>query len=152
MKIYIGADHAGFELKGALVDHLKSKNIEVEDVGAHTYDKDDDYPDFIIACAQKVASDSGSLGIVIGGSGQGEAMAANKVKGVRAALYYGKDLDIIKLSKEHNNANVISFGARFLSEDEAKEALDLWLETNFSGDDRHSRRLDKISKFEGDSK
>lgn len=152
MKIYIASDHSGFELKKALTGHIRSKGFEVEDVGAHVYDKDDDYPDFIGACVQKVANDPGSLGIVIGGSGQGEAMAANKVKGIRAALYYGKDLDIIKLSKEHNNANVLSFGARFLTEDEAKEAVDLWLETKFSGDERHSRRIGKISKLEGSLK
>lgn len=152
MRIYIASDHAGFELKKELIEHLKSKGHEVEDMGAHEYDEADDYPDFIYPCAQKVTDDTGSLGIVIGGSGQGEAMVANKVKGIRAVVYYGgsstaSGLDIIRLSKEHNNANVLSLGARFLSVDEAKETVDLWLSTKFAGE-RHQRRIDKISKFE----
>ena len=153
MKIYIASDHAGFELKKALIEHLKSKGFEVEDCGAHELDDADDYPDFIFPCAQKVGSDPDSLGIVIGGSGQGEAMVANKVKGVRSALYYGgpstsSGSDIIRLSKEHNDANVLSLGARFLTVDDAKEAVDLWLSTKFSGEERHVRRLGKIKKIE----
>lgn len=148
MKIYIASDHAGFELEKALIDHLKSKGLEVEDIGAHVFDKDDDYPDFIYPCAKKVGENPGSLGIVIGGSGQGEAICANKAKGVRAAVYYGGPLDIITLSKEHNSANVLSLGARFLSVDEAKEAFDLWLATKFSGSERHLRRIEKIKKIE----
>lgn len=145
MKIYIASDHAGFELKKALMDHLRSKSIEVEDCGAFGFDPDDDYPDFIYPCSQKVASDFGSLGIVIGASGQGEAIVANKVKGARAALYYGGNLDIIRKSKTHNDANVLSLGANFLSEEEAKEAVDLWLNTYFSGEERHERRIRKIT-------
>lgn len=155
MKVYIAADHAGYELKNKLIEHLKSKEYEVEDCGAHEYDETDDYPDFIYPCAKKVADeadDTGSLGIVIGGSGNGEAIVANKVKGIRAAVYYGgpstgSGSDIIRLSKEHNNANVLSLGARFLTTDEAKEAIDLWLETKFEGG-RHQRRIDKILKLE----
>lgn len=147
MKIYIAADHAGFELKKALIEHFKAKNFEVEDCGAYEFDEADDYPDFIYPCAQKVSSDTGSVGIVIGGSGQGEAIAANKVKGVRAAVFYGPPFDIARLAKEHNDANVLSLGARFLTVDEAKEAVDLWLKTKFAGG-RHQRRIDKISQFE----
>lgn len=146
--IYIASDHAGFELKKALIEHLKSKGLEVEDIGAHVFDKDDDYPDFIYPCAKKVGENPGSLGIVMGGSGQGEAMAANKALGVRAALYYGAKPEIITLSKEHNNANVLSLGARFLTVDEAVEAVDLWLITKFSGEPRHARRIEKIQKLE----
>lgn len=148
MKIYIASDHAGFELKKALVEHLKSKDIDVEDMGPFKFDSDDDYPDFIYPCALKAVGDPGSLGIIIGASGQGEAIVANKVKGVRAALYYGGNLDIIRKSKTHNSANVLSLGANFISEEEAKEAVDLWLSTNFSGEERHKRRIGKINRLE----
>lgn len=147
MKIYIAADHAGFDLKSALVDHLKSHGHQVEDCGPHTLDPDDDYPDFIIPCAQKVADDTESLGIVIGGSGNGEAIAANKVKGIRAAVYNSGPQQIAKAAKEHNNANILSLGARFITQDEVQKAVDLWLNTQFAGG-RHQRRIDKISKFE----
>ena len=151
--IYIASDHAGFYLKKELIKYLGIKGIEVEDMGAYEMDEADDYPDFIIPCAQKVAKDtnpdtgSGSLGIVIGGSGQGEAIAANKVKGVRAAVYYGGNNQIPKLAREHNNANVLSLGARFMSSDDAKKAVTVWLDAKFEGD-RHKRRLDKISQIE----
>ncbi|MBI2598993.1 RpiB/LacA/LacB family sugar-phosphate isomerase [Candidatus Curtissbacteria bacterium] len=148
MKVFIASDHAGFELKKALVAYLKSKGLEVRDCGNEVFDKDDDYPDFIYPCAKNVGENLGSLGIVIGGSGQGEAICANKARGVRAALYYGAKLDIIKLSKEHNDANILSLGARFLTEDEAKEAVDLWLSTKFSGEERHARRIAKIRDLE----
>ncbi|MBI2012297.1 RpiB/LacA/LacB family sugar-phosphate isomerase [Candidatus Curtissbacteria bacterium] len=148
MKIYIGSDHAGFELKRALVEHLKSKGHQVEDMGAYVLDNNDDYPDFIYPCAQKVAGDPDSLGIIIGGSGQGEAIVANKVKGIRAAVYYGGNPAVAILSKEHNNANILSLGARYLSENEAKAAVDLWLEIKFSGEERHIRRVEKIKKIE----
>lgn len=157
MKIYLASDHAGYELKNKLVEHLKSKGLAVEDMGAHQFDADDDYPDFIIPCALRVAESHAQgkldvVGIVIGGSGNGEAIVANKVKGVRAAVYYGgpstgSGLDIIRLSKEHNNANILSLGARFLTVDEAKEGVTMWLETKFEGG-RHQRRIDKILKLE----
>ncbi len=147
MKIYIGADHAGFYLKKDLIKYLGIKGYKVEDVGAFEMDDQDDYPDFCILCAQKVAADSGSVGIVIGGSGNGEAIAANKVKGIRAAVYNGGSTEIGKLAKKHNNANVFSLGARFISADDAKKAVTLWLETEFEGG-RHMRRIDKISKLE----
>jgi len=154
--IYIASDHAGFELKKALVEHLRAKGHEVGDVGAYQYNEQDDYPDFIYPCAAKVAyqqaqGKSNVLGIAIGGSGQGEAIVANKVKGIRATVYYGGNLDIIKLSKEHNNANVLSLGARFLTVDQAEEAVDLWLETKFSSESRHLRRIQKIKKIENGS-
>ena len=146
--IYIASDHAGFELKKDVISYLESKGHEVEDIGAHELNPDDDYPDFVIPCAKKVAANFGSRGIVIGGSGQGEAICSNKVKSIKAAVYYGGNLDIIKFSREHNDTNVLALGARFLSEDEAKEAVDLWLSTKFDTDSRHQRRHDKISKFE----
>lgn len=151
--IYIAADHAGFFLKKQLIQYLKVKGLEVEDVGAFELDEGDDYPDFIYPCAKKVANDPVSLGIVIGGSGQGEAIVANKVKGIRAAVYYGSPSTssgssvIPRLAKEHNDANVLSLGARFLSSDEAKRAVSTWLEAKFEGG-RHQRRLDKIDKIE----
>ena len=145
--IYIASDHAGFELKNLLVEYLKAKGLEVEDIGASLYDKDDDYPDFIYPCAVKVAASDKNRGIVIGASGQGEALVANKAKGARAALYYGGNLDIIKLSRQHNNSNILSLGARFVSPNEAKQAVDLWLATEFEGG-RHERRIKKISKLE----
>ena len=116
--IFLGTDHAGFELKEAIKAHLDSSGYEVEDLGAHWFDGDDDYPDFIFPCARAVAADPESRGIILGGSGQGEAMAANRIKGVRAAVYYGSERQIARLSREHNNANVLSLGARFISEQE----------------------------------
>jgi len=148
MKIYIGSDHAGFELKQKLVLFLKELGHEVEDFGAHELDENDDYPDFVAPVARAVSEDVDAKGIVLGGSGQGEAIAANRVNGVRAVVYYGGNEDIVKLSREHNDANVLSLGARFLSEDEAKEAVKLWLETPFSGEERHRRRIEKIDKSE----
>jgi len=149
MKIYIASDHAGFHLKKQLIQYLKVKDFEVEDCGAYELDEVDDYPDFIIPCAQKVSSDPKSVGIVIGGSGQGEAICANKVKGIRAAVFYGSPSassgsSIPRLAKEHNNANILSLGARFVSEEEALSAVKLWLTTPFSGDDRHIRRIMKF--------
>lgn len=155
MKIFIAADHAGFELKGRLIPYIEQLGHEVEDCGAFTYDPADDYPDFITACARNVAAHPESRGIVIGGSGQGEAMAANRVVGVRAAIYYGepprkqtdiqgKELSMVASMREHNDANVLSLGARFLSEDEIHTAIQAFLTTPFSGDPRHVRRLGKF--------
>lgn len=147
--LYLASDHAGFELKQAIAKFLTQSEIKYEDLGAFEFDHTDDYPDFIIPAAQKVAEKPHeNKAIVLGGSGQGEAIAANKVKGIRAALYYGGPLDIIKLSKTHNNANVLSLGARFLSKDEALQAIALWLDTNFSNPEHHTRRLNKIVNFE----
>lgn len=141
-KIYIGTDHAGFELKEELIGFLKNLGFDVEDKGAYKFDEADDYPDFIFPVAEAVAQDENSKGIVLGGSGQGEAMVANKVKGIRAALVY--DEYSAKMSREHNDANVISLGARTVSINEAKKLVKLWLDTPFSGEERHQRRINKI--------
>jgi ribose 5-phosphate isomerase B len=154
-RIHIGSDHAGFELKEELKSFLETLQYEVIDHGAYEYDEDDDYPDFIYPVAESVAIDSQSLGIVIGGSGQGEAICANRIKGIRATVFNGQYEPLdgrevpneIVLSREHNDANVLSLGARFISIAEAKEAVELWLETDFSGDDRHVRRIQKIEKL-----
>ena len=145
MKIFIGSDHAGFELKKNLIEYLEDLGHDVRDMGAKKMDQNDDYPDFIIPVAKEVSHSPEKLrGIVIGGSGQGEAMCANKVYGVRAAEYYGGNRDIVRLSREHNDANVLSLGARFVAFDEAREAVRLFLETPFSGAERHIRRIRKF--------
>lgn len=146
--IYLASDHAGFELKKKVESFLKAKGYEVDDIGPHHFDPKDDYPDFIYPAAQKVAGHPGSFAIGFGKSGQGEAMVANKVPGVRAAVYYGGSKELIKLSREHNNANVLSVGAGFISEKEAEEAIDLWLTTKFTNEERHERRIDKIKSLE----
>jgi len=149
MKIYIGSDHAGFELKENLIPFLKELGHEVEDKGAFAYDPDDDYPDFVKPVAEAVSGGSGAMGIVIGGSGQGEAICANRFKNVRAFEYYAPsrgEINIVEDSRSHNNSNVISLGARFLSKDEAKDAVRLWLSTPFSGEERHVRRIAKLDQ------
>jgi len=146
--IYIASDHGGFELKNKIIDYLKSKDYQVEDCGPKELDKEDDYPDFIYPCAVQVGKGAvEDRGIVLGRSGQGEAIVANKAKGVRAALYYGGNLKIVKLSRQHNNSNVLSLGADFITFEQVTEAIDLWLATEFEGG-RHQRRIDKISKLE----
>ncbi len=144
MKIFLASDHAGFELKQKLVDFLHAKGHEVEDMGPTRLNPADDYPDYITPCAKKVAETPDSMGVILGMSGQGEAMAANRVRGVRAAVYYGGPADIVKLSRRHNDANILSLGARFVSADEAIKALELWLATNFEHDERHQRRILKM--------
>lgn len=162
MKIYIASDHAGFELKEKIKAYLPALGLgyEVQDLGAFSLIPDDDYPDFITQVAQEVAKDSESMGVIFGGTGQGEAMCANKVKGVRAVVFYGqmspKDkvdvkgvesndtFEIVELAREHNNANIISIGTRFVTEDEAKFAIELFLATKFSGEERHVRRINKF--------
>ncbi len=146
MIIYLGSDHAGYELKEAVKSFLQELGYDVDDKGAYWYDGDDDYPDFIQPVAKAVASNPESYGIIFGGSGQGEAICANRLMGVRAAVYYGGPEDIIRLSRKHNNANILSLGARFISEDEAKEIIKLWLEVPFDGN-RHERRINKIDKL-----
>lgn len=145
--IYIASDHAGFELKNKIIEYLKSTDQEVEDCGPFKLDPEDDYPDFCYPCAVKVAQNPGSMGIVLGMSGNGEAIVANKVKGIRAAHYYGGHEDIIKLARQHNNANVLALGAKFLSAQDVERAIDLFIETGFEGG-RHQRRIEKISKLE----
>ena len=146
MHIYLASDHAGYELKGVLVAYVREQGHEVEDVGPFTLDPADDYPDFCIPLAREVAAHPGSFGIVIGASGQGEAIAANRVKGTRAALWQGGSDDILVLSREHNDANILSLGARFVSVEEAKRAVVLWLATPFSGEARHLRRIQKLDQ------
>ena len=149
MKIFIASDHAGFELKEKLIEFLIDENgYEVIDEGAFEYDENDDYPDFISKVAQKVSGNpEQNMGIVLGGSGQGEAIVCNRFKNIRTAVYYGGNTEIIKLSREHNDANILSLGARFVSEEEAKESVKLWLETEFSEDERHIRRIKKIEEI-----
>ena len=141
MKIILATDHAGFELKNAIKDHLKD-TYEVLDMGAHELNNEDDYPEFIIPAAKKVVEED-CLGIIFGGSGQGEAMAANRVKGVRAAVFYNGPDDIIKLSRQHNNANILSLGARFMNKTEIYRVIEIWLNEPFEGG-RHVRRIEKL--------
>jgi ribose 5-phosphate isomerase B len=156
MKIFIGSDHAGFVLKEIIKNDLTAGGHEVEDKGALEYNEGDDYPDFIIPVAQAISADPANVkGIVIGGTGQGEAICANKFKGVRAAVWYGpgrqlaSDTEkVVELSREHNDANILSIGARFVTEEEALEAVHRWLSEPFSGDERHKRRIEKIAAVE----
>ena len=146
MKIHIATDHAGFELKSKILDYLISKGHEVTDHGAKSFDPDDDYPDYIFPCAKAVSKDKNSFGIILGGSGQGEAIAANRIRGVRAIVYYGFEETIPILSREHNNANIISIGARFVSENEIYDVIEKWLNISFSGG-RHQRRIKKLDNI-----
>ena len=160
LNVYFASDHAGFALKQALIEHVRTLGYDVEDLGALSLDEHDDYPDFITPLARRVADEIGARGIIIGGSGQGEAMCANRVPGIRAAVFYGSrpvtvSLDIdgghsedgydaVRLPRRHNDANVLSIGARFVSGDEADEAVRIFLETPFSDAPRHVRRLAKF--------
>ena len=146
MKIHLATDHAGLDLKNIIKNHLIEKEYYVEDHGAYEYDAGDDYPDFIFPCAKSVANDKESRGIILGGSGQGEAMAANRIKGCRAAVFYNGPKEIVTLSREHNNANVLSLGARFMDENDIFDVIGLWLKESFEGG-RHQRRIDKLDIF-----
>lgn len=165
MKVYLATDHAGFELKNKVKEFLEKEGFKTEDCGALEFDKNDDYPDFISKAAEKVSQNPNvDKGIIFGGSGQAEMMVANKFKGVRAALFYtpvtpvgaadatGRvsedSFEMIRLTREHNNANILSLGARFLTEEQSFKAVKLWLETSFPGDERHARRIEKIKKIE----
>ena len=150
MRIHIGSDHAGLKFKNVIVKHLEGKGHTVIDHGPHVYDALDDYPVFCIPCAEAVASDVGSLGIVLGGSGNGEQMAANKVKGVRAALVW--NLETAKLAREHNNANVIAIGGRMHTEEFCLQLVDTFIAESFPGDERHIRRIGLIAKYENERK
>ena len=141
MKIHLATDHAGLELKEKVKLYLSDLDHEVIDHGAYEYDALDDYPDFIFPCANAVSNDPESKGIILGGSGQGEAMAANRVKGVRAAVFYNGPDEIIKLSRQHNNANILSLGARFMSEKKMYKIIEVWLSTDFESG-RHQRRIE----------
>jgi ribose 5-phosphate isomerase B len=146
MRVYLGSDHAGFEFKNHLVAHLASLGHEVVDVGPHAYDAADDYPPYCLHTAARVVADPGSLGVVIGGSGNGEQIAANKVAGTRAALAWS--LETARLAREHNDANVVSVGARMHPTDEATAIVTTFLETPFSGDERHLRRIRQLAAYE----
>ena len=146
MRVHIGSDHAGFDLKNFLAMALREDGHDVVDHGPAEYDAEDDYPVYCIPAAEAAVAEPGSLGVVIGGSGNGEQIAANKVKGTRAALAY--NIDIAKLGRQHNDANVISIGARMHSEEEALEMVRMFLATPFSGDERHARRIRLLADYE----
>jgi ribose 5-phosphate isomerase B len=146
MRIHIGSDHAGLELKAQLIEHLVNNGHDVSDHGPYEYDALDDYPVFCIPAAEAVAKDATSLGIVLGGSGNGEQMAANKVKGIRAALAWS--IETAKLARDHNNANVIAVGGRMHEISVVKEIIDAFIATPFSNDERHNRRIGLISEYE----
>ena len=146
MRVYLGSDHAGFELKQAVIKHLKDNGHEPIDCGAYSYDAEDDYPPFCIAAALRTVGDPGSLGIVIGGSGNGEQIAANKVPGVRCALAW--NAETAALAREHNNAQVVGIGARMHAVDEALAIIDVFVSTGWSKAERHQRRIDILSEYE----
>jgi ribose 5-phosphate isomerase B len=150
VRVYLGSDHAGFELKAFLVEHLSSLGHEVVDVGPAVFDPDDDYPPFCFETARRVVADPGSLGVVIGGSGNGEQISANKVAGCRAALAWSTET--AQLAREHNDAQVVGIGARMHRPAEAAEIVETFLATPFSGDERHARRIALISEFESTGK
>ena len=163
MKVYLGSDHAGFSLKEAIKTFLTENGYDVEDCGAPTLDPEDDYTQYIPPVAQKVSQDSASKGIIFGGSGQAEAMLANKFPQIRAAVFYGPvlpkekidvegtvsidPLAMIWLTRQHNDANILSLGARFLTEGQAKEAVEKWLTTDFSHAKRHERRIEQMKEI-----
>ncbi|HEY2272818.1 MAG TPA: ribose-5-phosphate isomerase [Jatrophihabitantaceae bacterium] len=146
MRVFLGSDHAGFNLKARLVEHLTELGHEPVDCGAHTFDAEDDYPPPCIAAATRMVAEPGSLAIVLGGSGNGEQIAANKVRGVRAALAWNDET--ARLAREHNDANVISIGARDHAEADAIRFVELFLATPFSGAERHSRRIGMLTEYE----
>jgi ribose 5-phosphate isomerase B len=163
MKIHLGTDHAGFELKEQLTPWLEAAGHELIDHGVYEYNPDDNYPDFILPVAQAVAADPDARGIILGGSGQGEAIAANRLRGVRAMVFYGPVLakravdstgrhsddryEIVRLSRLHNNANVFSIGARFVTLEEVQAALRVWLTTDYGNEPRYQMRIDEVDQF-----
>jgi ribose 5-phosphate isomerase B len=146
MRVYLGSDHAGYELKVHLVSYLAKQGYEVVDVGPHDFDPDDDYPAFCLHTGARVVADPGSLGVVIGGSGNGEQIAANKVAGVRAALAWS--VETAQLAREHNNANVVGIGARQHTLGDATAIVEAFLATPFPAGERHVRRIEQISAYE----
>src|ERR687890_703386 len=146
MRVHIGGDHAAFDLKGELIQHLLEQGHDVVDHGPDTYDPEDDYPVSVLRAAMGVRSDENSLGVVLGGSGNGEQIAANKVEGIRCALAW--TVETARLGREHNDAHVVSIGARMVSVEDAKAIVDAFLSTSFSGDARHQRRLDMVTRYE----
>ena len=148
MRVHIGGDHAAYDLKVHLVNHLLAQGFDVVDHGPDRFDPDDDYPVAVLRAATGVRADEGSLGVVLGGSGNGEQIAANKVQGIRAALVWS--VATAELAREHNDANVIAIGARQHTFEEAASFIDLFIATPFSGEERHARRIAQIAAFEGD--
>jgi ribose 5-phosphate isomerase B len=149
MKIFISSDHAGYELKKHLVGYFQETGIDVVDLGPFEFNAQDDYPDYISLVGEEISAHRpNEIGVVIGHSGQGEALVANKYKNVRAGVYYGGPLEIVKLLREHNNANVLSLSAHFLTPEQAEDAVDTFVETIFTEEDRHMRRIQKIKKLE----
>lgn len=146
MKVFLATDHAGFDFKEKIKNYLQGNSYEVEDCGAHGYNKDDDYPDFISEAALKVSQNLGSFGIVLGKSGAGECIVANKIKGIRAFL--GVSEENTRLAREHNDANVLSLGSEIVDWELAKKLIELFLQTPFSNEERHARRIEKIKKIE----
>lgn len=147
--IYLATDHAGFAYKELTKQHLQDAGYTVVDCGAEAYDGLDDYPDYMIKAAQGVSHDVGSVAVVFGGSGQGEAIVVNRFPRVRAAVCYGGDMaqEMVTLSREHNDSNVLSIGARFVGEDQLLALIDTWLATPFSNEERHVRRLSKVKNI-----
>ena len=144
--IYLAGDHAGFELKKKIEEYLTKKKIKWIDLGPLEYNPKDDYPDFVMPLAKIISKKKNSVGIVIAGSGQGEAIEINKIKGVRAALYHGGSSRIVKTGREHDNTNILCFGSRFVKESEAKKAINIFLKTRFAKG-RHERRVKKVGKY-----
>jgi ribose 5-phosphate isomerase B len=148
MKIYIGSDHAGFEMKRDLISYLQKEGHWVFDCGPKEYIHDDDYPDYVSLVAREVSNDPNILGVIIGKNGQGEAIVANRFPNVRCAVFYGGPKHMITLSREHDDANMLSLGAAFIATEEAHRALDLFMHTKFSGEERHVRRIKKIEQYD----
>jgi ribose 5-phosphate isomerase B len=146
VRVYIGSDHAGYELKTHLVEHLTGLGHEVTDVGASSYDAEDDYPPYCVEAARRTLADEGSLGIVIGGSGNGEQIAANKVPGIRAALAW--NTETATLAREHNDAQVVAIGARMHTVEVATQIAEVFLATPFSEGERHKRRIGELADYE----
>ncbi|GAA4706400.1 ribose-5-phosphate isomerase [Phytohabitans rumicis] len=146
MRVYLGADHAGYELKVHLVNYLGKQGYEAIDVGPHAFDPDDDYPAYCLHTGARVVDDPGSLGIVIGGSGNGEQIAANKVAGVRAALAW--NTEVAQLARQHNDANVVAIGARQHTIDDATAIVEAFVTSLFSGNERHARRIAQVAEYE----
>jgi ribose 5-phosphate isomerase B len=146
LRVYLGSDHAGFELKAQLVEHLRALGHDPVDCGPHTYDAEDDYPPYVLLAASRAAGDPGSAGIVLGGSGNGEAIAANKVRGVRCALAFSEDT--ARLAREHNDANVLSLGSRMYDAASAQRFVEIFLSTAFTGESRHVRRIGMLTDYE----
>lgn len=153
-KIYIASDHAGFELKEKLKVWLSEEGFEIKDFGSFEKDQNDDFTDFVIPLAKEIAKDQSLKGIIIGGSGQGEAIVANRFKGVRAVVYQGQprtkdghDLHSISVTREHNDSNILSLGARFISFEEAKETIDTWLKEPFAAKEKYIRRIEATDVY-----